>query len=834
VLRTAIYHQQTGQPKKAKEIYEKILQIDPNHADSLHLLGLIADQAGRKDTAVKLIRKAIRNSPRNPIYYNNLGSAFLDLGDPAKAVSCYKKALKFKPDLAEAHNNMGNAFLALGRSTEAISCCQQAIELRPDYFEAYNNMANAFLALGKSIKAISYYEKVLQLNPDCSEALNNMGSALQAQGKLDKAISCCEKALDLKPDYPDAYNNMGSALQAQGKLDEAISCYEKALDLKPAYIESHYNLGNAFCAQGKMDKAISCYEKALDLEPGYADAYNNMGSALQAQGKLDEAISCYENALRLKPDLAGAHNNMGSAFQGQGKSDKAISCYEKALRLKPDLAEAYNNIGNIFQDQGKSDEAIACYKKALEIKPDLAETHGYLVHEFQRTCAWQELERLTPKLDELTKKALNKGTRTAEPPFLALARYADPSHNLAIAQSWSCDIVRRMFSLKTDFSFDARRSHKTRVAVGYLSNNFCNHPLAHLMLGLFGLHDRDTFEIFCYSYGKDDGSHYRERIRQDCDRFVDIRHLGPGDAAKCIYEDQVDILVDLMGHTKDNRLEICALRPAPIQVRYLGLAGTTGADFIDYIITDEIVTPQDHALYYSENFVYLPHCYQVNDHTQSISNKDWKKVDFGLPESGFVFCSFNQPFKIDPVMFDTWMKILRQVPRSVLWLLGGNETAEKNLRWEAELSGVKSERLIFAERLPKNDHLSRLRLVDLALDTRIVNGAATTSDALWAGVPVITLQGGRFASRMSSSILTAIALPELIAHSLEEYEALAVRLGSNSSESEAVRQVLAKNRLTKPLFDSPRFTRNLEKAYKEMWNVFLAGETPRQIEVIGS
>jgi protein O-GlcNAc transferase len=352
------------------------------------------------------------------------------------------------------------------------------------------------------------------------------------------------------------------------------------------------------------------------------------------------------------------------------------------------------------------------------------------------------------------------------------------------------------------------------------------------MLSLFGLHNRDEFEIFCYSYGADDGSPYRARIRQDCDKFVDLRNLNHDSAARCIYDDQVDILVDLKGYTEGSRLEICALRPAPIQVRYLGLAGTTGADFFDYIITDRIITPEDHAPHYIENFAYLPHCYQVNDHTQAISKKDWKRVDFAIPEGSFVFCSFNQGYKIEPVMFDTWMKILRQVMEGVLWLQHINETAERHLRQEAEARGVKPERLIFTEKLPKEEHLGRLRLANLALDTRIVSGAATTSDALWAGVPVITLEGSNFASRMSSSILTAIGLPELIAQSLEEYEALAVRLARSPGELQMICQRLAKNRLTEPLFDTPQFTKNLEKAYKEMWKIFAAGERPRQIEVV--
>jgi protein O-GlcNAc transferase len=352
------------------------------------------------------------------------------------------------------------------------------------------------------------------------------------------------------------------------------------------------------------------------------------------------------------------------------------------------------------------------------------------------------------------------------------------------------------------------------------------------MLNLFGLHHREAFGVYCYSYGPDDGSDYRARIQQDCDKFVDIRDLSHADAAKCICEDQIDILVDLKGYTKDSRLDVCALHPAPIQATYLGFPGTTGADFFDYVITDRIVTPQEHTPYYKEHFVYLPHCYQVNDHRQPISEKNWTKKDFGLPDESFVFSSFNHPYKIDPVMFDVWMKILRMVPEAVLWLLKGSKAAGKNLRHEAETRGVKPERLIFADRLPKEEHLGRMKLSDLALDTRVVNGHTTTSDGLWAGVPVITLMGTHFASRVSSSILTAVGLPELITHSLDDYETLAVRLTRNPEQLAAIRQKLTKNRLTQPLFDTPRFVMNLETAYREMWKMFVAGEKPQQINVV--
>jgi protein O-GlcNAc transferase len=798
VLHKAFQCLQSGQLQEAETIYREVLRIVPNHSESLYLLGITSHQLGNSDSAVSLIKKAILNDPVNSAYHKDLGNIFLDQGKSDEAISCYRKALELKPNEARTYNDIGDAF-------------------------AYQ---------GKFNDAISYYQKALELEPGFAEAYRKMGNAFQGQSKLNEAIVCYQKVLEFAPDDAKAHNNMGVAFQNQGKLSEAISCYQQALQLKPHYAKAYNNIGNVLRDQSNWNEAISYYHKASELEPDDVEVYNNMGVAFQNQGKLAEAISCYQQALQLKPHYAKAYNNIGTVLQVQGNLDEAISYYQKALELKPDDAEVYKNIGIVWQDLGKSDEAIACYQKAVELELDSPEVYSLLVFQLQQTCAWQKLEFPAAKLNSFTKTAIHNGTKTPELPFDSLSRHADLSLNLAIAKSWSSDIARHMSNLKTHFSFNVRNSSKTRIAVGYLSTNFRDHATAHLMLSLFGLHNRHEFEVFCYSYGKDDGSYYRKRIQQDCDKFVDLQDLGHSDAARCIYEDGVDILVDLMGHTRGSRLEICALRPAPIQVRYLGLAGTTGADFFDYIITDRVVTPGNYAPYYSEKFCYMPHCYQVNDHTQPMSEKEWKKTAFGLPEGSFVFCSFSTAYKIESVMFDVWMRILKKAPESVLWLLLRNKTGEDNLRTEAENRGVKSERLIFGDNLPKDEHLARMRLANLALDTRVVNGAATTSDALCAGVPVITLQGTHFASRMSSSILTAIGLPEMITHTLEEYESLAVWLLRNPYELQAIRQKLARNRLTEPLFDTPRFAKNLEKAYREMWQIFLAGEQPRRIDVV--
>jgi protein O-GlcNAc transferase len=684
---------------------------------------------------------------------------------------------------------------------------------------------------GQLNKAEKIYKRIIEVNPNHSDALHLLGVIANQAGKNDIAVKLINKAIQCNPGNSNYYNNLGNALKDQNQLTEALSSFQKALEIKPDFAVAHYNLGNVLKEQDNLAEAVSSFRKALEINPDYIRAYNNLGTTFKKQGRFDEAISCFQKVLEINPNHAEAYNNMAGMLMDQNKLAEAVYYYQKALEINPDYAEAYHNLGNALKDQKRLTEALSSYQKALEINPDYAEAFSMLFHQLQQTCDWPRLKDMTAKLDNFTLKALDSGVKTAEEPFANIMRCINLPRHLAIARSWSHDITKRMSSLKTHFHFDGRQLNKNKIIVGYLSNDFQNHALAHLILNLFGLHNRDEFEIFCYSYGENDGSHIRTQIEQDCDKFVDLG-LNHADAARLIYEDQVDILVDLKGHTRDNRLEISAFRPAPVQVRYLGLAGTTGADFFDYIITDRIVTPDDHAQYYSENFVYLPHCYQVNSYSQVTRNKDRKKSDFGLSEDNLVFCSFNQGYKIQPVMFNTWMNILRQVPESVLWLQGEYEITEKNLWREAESKGIKSTRLIFLEKLPKDQHLERLRLADVALDTQIVNGAATTSDALWAGTPVITIQGSSFASRMSSSILTAIGLPELITQTIEEYEQIAVDLARNPERLQEIRQKIAKNRLAEPLFDTPRFARNLEKAYKEMWEIFVAGEMPRRIEVV--
>lgn len=797
VLARGLHYHRQGNFAQAERDYREILSAAPMHADALHLLGVLSNQKHDHQAAIDLIVRAVQIIPDQPIFRCNLGNAYRDSGLYEQAIACYQKALQTKPDFIETYINLGIAYQQLGDLDQAASAYQKAIQLKPDSAEAYYNLGNTFKEQGLFDEAIDCYQRSATLNPMLVESSYNQANIFEKQGHLDQAIACLKRCIHFRPDWAEAHSNLGNLLKQLGYLDTAIFHCHQAIHLKPDLDAAHNNLGNALKDQGSFDKAIVCYQKALQISPGNADVYFNLGIAYAEADRMTEASECFQ----------------------------------KAARLEPEFAEAHNYLGLVLAEQGLRDDAIECIHKAIEIKPDYVEAYSYLIHQLQYTCNWPSLKIYSERLDELSRRNGEKNCLFVEPPFIGMARHFDLYRHLKNSKRWCRKFSQPRQNVKPAFRFDSRRQEKQKLSIGYLSSDFHDHATAHLMLSLFELHNRDRFNVYCFSYGPDDNSSYRQQIQANCDQFIDIRNRSLVDAAGRINADEVDILVDLKGHTKGARLGILACRPAPIQVHYLGYPGTTGADFIDYLITDKVVTPIEHAPYYSENLVFLPNSYQVNDHKQEIAPHGLHKEDFGLNPDSFVFSSFNLSYKIDPIMFDCWMRILSRVPHGVLWLLKVDETAKQNLKQEAGGRGIDSRRLIFADKLPKAQHLTRIRLADLALDTRIVNGHTTTSDSLWAGVPVATLLGGHFASRVSASLLNAVGLAEMITHNLDAYEQLAVRLASHPDALEKIKAKLSRNRLAKPLFDTPRFVGNLEKAYQEMWRIFSKGEEARQFEV---
>lgn len=664
-----------------------------------------------------------------------------------------------------------------------------------------------------------------------AEQLHSEAVDFYKSGRLAEAIVLLEKAVSLQPGNALCHYTLGYLFNKANAHDRAIVSYKQAILLKPDYGEAHNNLANIFKQQGKPAEAIPHYLQSIQLIPGQTEIHYNLGSARHALGDFQKAETCYLAAIQLDKGHARALMNLGNIYREREAFEKALACYGKASECDDQSPGILNNLGNVYQIMDESRKAIDCYQRALTINADAPGALNNLTYLLLKVCDWPEYNALAPRLDRATDKAL-AAQGSAEEPFLATLRHDEPERNFKIARAWSGNIARQVSGVSQPFSFDRRESGKSRITIGYFSANFRNHPESYLLGDLFKKHDRRDFTIHCYSCGKDDGSKYRRQIEVDCDSFVDVWQMKAKDIAERIHRDQVDILVDLNGHFIGSRLDIFALRPAPVQVAFLGYPGTTGAGFMDYIIVDKTVCPDSSAAMFSERPVFMPKTYFYSSHASVPAGINFTRSSFHLPEDKFVFCSFVQPDRIDEVMFSCWMKILQAVPDSVLWLLWADDLQSENLCKEAKLRGVAPERLVFAEKLPWEEHLARIGLADLTLDTRIYNGHTSTCDALWSGVPVVTLQGNHFAARVAASLVSAVGLPELITTSLAEYESLAVGLATDKKKLSNIRQQIMENRTASPLFDTERSTKNLERAYRKMWDIYKAGEEPRVIRVV--
>jgi len=716
------------------------------------------------------------------------------------AEQIYRQILQVEAHHADVWHLLGFIAHQVGKHEAAIEPIRQAIRLNGKQAAYHHNLGDTYRALGQLPDAVACYQHALQLQPNLLETLNNLGLAWQEQGQLGQAVACFQRALELRPDDAVVHNNLGNALEDQGQLDEAVACFRRALQIKPDYAEAYFSLGNALKHQGHLVEPITCYQRALQLKPDYAEAHNSLGGILQRQGRLDEAIACYQRALQLNPANAMIHYNLGSALQNQKKLDEALSCYQRALQLRPDF------LGALSQ----------------------------LVHQLQHLCLWHDLADQSRRLIDLVTRQASREITDTVPPFIFLTLATPPTtaeQQFRCACQWVEQYLKSAMIQGQQARLARASPSPRKIVLGYLSADFRMHPVAQLSVQLLEQHDRNSFAVFGYSYGPDDGSPMRQRMANAVDRFVDLKDASYLEAAQRITGDGVDILVDLTGYTQYARTQILALRPAPIQVNYLGYTATMGAPFIDYILVDDFVVPAEQQPFIMEQLVHLPGCYQVSDNQRPISPDTPTRSACGLPEAGFVFCCFNNNYKISPQLFTVWMNLMKTVPGSVLWLLASNRFAPTNLCREAEARGVAAQRLVFAPRVPLAEHLARHRLADLFLDTFPFNAHVTASDALWAGCPVLTLAGQTFVSRVAGSLLRAMGLLELITTSLEAYQAMALRLARDADLLADLRARLAANRKTSRLFDAGQFVRNLEKAYVAMWETYRSGAGPRHFAV---
>lgn len=674
---------------------------------------------------------------------------------------------------------------------------------------------------GQLAQALALYKQMLALQPGNFDALHLSGVIAYQTNDPELAVELIERAIEINPNDAAAYFNCGLTLQNLKRNEAALQSYDRAIALNPDLATAHYNRGSVLNALKKHDAAIQSYDRAIALKPDYAEAYYNRGNALNALRKHEAAIQSYDRAIALKPDYAEAYHNRGSALQDIKRHQAALESYDKAILLKPDFADALNNRGGALKDLKQFQAAIVSYDKAIALKPDYPFLYGMRLHTKMQICDWVDVENQFAQLA----RRLEREERVS-PPFPVLAITGSLALQRKAAEIW----VRENCPPSNALPRLPKHSRHDRIRIGYFSADFRTHAVSILTAELFERHDKSRFEMIAFSYGSDSNDEMRNRAVAAFDRFIDVRAQSDKDVAQLARKLEVDIAIDLGGFTQDRRTDIFAMRAAPIQASYIGYLGTMGAEYIDYLIADGTVIPKEHQEYYSEKIVYLP-SYQANDSKRRIADKRFTREELGLPQTGFVFCCFNNNFKITPDTFDGWMRVLKAVEASVLFLYADNGLAADNLRKEATSRGVEADRLIFGNQLPVPEYLARYRIADLFLDTLPYNAGATASDALWAGLPVLTRVGEAFAGRVAASLLNAIHLPELITATQQEYEELAIELATHPERLAQIKQKLADNRLTTPLFDTELFTRNMEAAYTEMYDRYQADLPPGHIHV---
>lgn len=689
---------------------------------------------------------------------------------------------------------------------------------------------------GQFKRAETYYREVLASQPQNADAKHLLGVLCYQTSQHNEALKLIAAAISINPSNADYLNNHGLVLRALGRLDEALNSYQLALKLTPRDPDLQNNLGNVYQALERYEEAAGCYRRVLLANPKDIEVRDALCHALQilgnqshTAGRYTQSEACFQEAVRFNPLVAALHYNLGNAQRELGKPAEAAASYQRALKLAPNDADIHNNLGNVLRELGMLGEAISSYQSALKLNPQLFHAKAHLVHQKQHVCDWKNLDQ---DIQEIRRWVVEYPEAQISPfAFLSMPG-TTAAEQLNCAKNW----VKNRYSLLMDegrqLAYQYSSRPKERLRIGYLSNDFRLHPLAFLVSELITLHDRQKFTIHGYSYGPDDKSPQRKNLEKAFDHFVDIRSLSSKEAAKRIHDDQIDILVDLTGFTQNSRTNILALRPVPVQVSWLGFPGTMAAPFIDYLLSDSFITPPEQAGFYTEKLALLPDCYQPNDSKRPVAEVPGRE-QCGLPEDAFVFCCFNQTFKILPDIFDVWMRLLKALPNSVIWLLECNSLAKENLLQEAAIRGVEAKRLIFAPRLSIAEHMARHALADLFLDTLPYNAHTTSSDALWMGLPVLTCAGETFAGRVAASLLQAANLPELITGSLQDYERLALALATDKQRLTAIKAKLIRDRQSLPLFDTERFARNLEQAYQRMWEIHAADHPAQSFSVRG-
>ncbi len=754
---------------------------------------------GHAGAAVALCRRAVADAPGERQCWELLGVAATGSGDRAAALEAFRRVLRIDPAYVPGIVNLGAVLATMGRAHEAAERFRAALALAPSHFDAATFLVRI----------------------------------LAESGDIEAAQAAAEPALVNQPDNVALRVEYAKVQLRRGNRASAVAGLKSALRHEPANIAALLLLGRLQHQAGNFEAALDCARRALVVTPPSVAALALAAELNAERGRTGEALKHAQAAIRQDARSPDAQRALALVLQKQGDREGAIRAFETAVALAPQRADLLAALADVQSRIGRRDDAIASLQRAIAADENFAEARARLFVELRDLCRWDEADSLRREIDGDVQRALASGLRPAEAPFIDVMLHEDPALNRAVARGWAGEVERRAGGLQHPAW---RVATGGPLIVGYLSDELRDHPIGHHLAGLFARHDRSRVRVHAYSYGRDDDSGWARRARAGADRFVDVGALGDEAAAAQIAADGVHILVDLKGYTTNARLEILALRPAPLQASWLGFPGSYGAGFMDYILSDRIVTPPDFQPFFDEALCCLPNTYQVNDDRLEIdapplARTAENRIAAGLPADGFVFCCFNKAFKVPASLFDLWLEILGAVPGSCLWLWGRDPRASEAMRARARAHGIDPARLVFAQRVPLRQHLRRIALADLALDSMPYNGHATTANALWTGVPVLCVLGRHFASRVSASLLTAAGLPEMVMPDRDSYRRRAIELAQQPGTLRSLRDRLTGAQSSAPFFDTARFVRNLERAYETMWARHARGEKPALLAI---
>lgn len=801
LLEAGLSFHRLGDHAKAIPVYQELLNFIPEHADALHLMGEALYRQGQYESALPYLNRAVVANPHH-FYLNTRAMVFLDLGFLHEAEQDLRRAIKAVPNYLEAHINLSNVFRKKRDFKNAKRYAELAVKLDPQSAAAWNSVGAVQMETSLLDEAMLSFDHVLALAPSAWVTVKNKAKIFAAQKKWAEALPLLVQTQSLR-DF-EVYTLLSRAYSVLGRAEEAIAPFQEAMQMGDAESKKRY-----FAADEGVQQLLAVCD-ALGV-------YKSNFSA---------AADLYQIAVASLPEHTTLINNLAVAQFNQSIYGKAIENLRKLLALDPSNVQARTNLGVSLIMQDHSEEAIEEFKTALTYDPQFLAAAGWMIGEKNRICSWDGMVELRQKVANLLDRP---GSTQSVNSFILLSNYDDPTKFL----EWSRINSRENFAnlgLKYPPAQGKGRKHD-RIRVAYYSVDFRNHPVAHLTAPLYGLHDRSKFEVWVYSYGPNDEHPVRERIKQGAEHFVDLEGCSLQGMVERIRSDEIDILVDLSGNTRGSKIQVLGHRAAPVQVHWLGFIGSMGSTYYDYTIVDHFVAPEGADKYFDEKLVRMPHCFQINDTARPQTHAKLTREECGLPSDGVVFADFNQSFKIQPEMFKAWVKILKAVPNSVLWLADGHHSYIKNIRAEWADAGLDANRLILAPRSDVETYLSRYQLVDLFLDVFPYTSGTTASDALWEGCPLLALVGNTMVARMAGSLVKAAGLPELLTYSVDEYVSKAVQLGSHPAELLALRQRLIEQRMGAPLFDTPQFVRHLENAFEQMAQKVWAGDELTAIDI---